>query len=116
MKFEVLLLAMIFGCCVYLYYMAFRLKSLIKVIEVPSKPRLASHSANNVTSLSSHKKEVLLDQSIQLLAKTESYEKHFEHASKEEIIHFDMEFRFERRRLLKALKNIGYFDRVKQTK
>ncbi|TMO54111.1 hypothetical protein [Pseudoalteromonas phenolica] len=113
MKFEFLMLISVFSCSIYLFYLVTKLKSLVTPPKVPTE-KYCSLNRQNIIELQGKREELLLDKTVQLLARAEDYELHFEHATKEEILNFDLEFRFERRKVLNSLRNIGYFEKAKR--
>ncbi|NOU53123.1 hypothetical protein HG263_21720 [Pseudoalteromonas sp. JBTF-M23] len=114
MDLSTLFLVVMIGIVMRLYSLVLNLKDLGNAEAQVSQQNIRLVNPSNVHSISSARKEAPLQEGCIMLARSETLEKFFEHATEEQIEKYELQFRIERRALLRRLQALGYLDLHKE--
>lgn len=115
MDLETLFLLTMLGLLVKLVSLVLGLKNFLNVEakESYSKVQLVE-SSSNVKSIMQTRTDAALKRCGLLLMQGEALERMFEHADENELQQYEIQFRFERRRILKGLQELKVLDLQKE--
>ncbi|MCG9760711.1 hypothetical protein L1D50_16535 [Pseudoalteromonas sp. Isolate6] len=115
MDLETLFLLTMLGLLARLIHLVLGLKNFVKVEvkESYSKVQLVENSSN-VKSIMQTRTAAALKRCGLLLMQGEALERMFEHADESEIQRYEIQFRFERRLILKGLQELKILDLQKE--
>ncbi|KZX01017.1 hypothetical protein JL49_08170 [Pseudoalteromonas luteoviolacea] len=114
MELDILFLVIIIGIVIRLYCLVSNLKEAVKFDVVEHSFVRLVDTDSNVMSITHATKDSNLKQGGMLLMQSEALEKMFEHADSEELLKYELQFRFERRRFLKRMQENGIIDLQKE--